>query len=433
MTALSHLAFLPVLLLLLLLSPPRSHRVEASDGFVRAKGLHFELDGNPFYANGFNAYWLMTLAANPSLKDKVSSAFREASGHGLLVARTWAFSDGGSNALQYSPGSYNEQTFKGLDFVVSEAKRYGIKLILSFVNNYDSFGGKKQYVQWGREQGQFIASDDEFFTNPVVRGFYKNHIRTVLTRVNTITGVAYKDEPTIFAWELMNEPRCQSDLSGRTIQAWITEMAAHVKSIDSNHLLEAGLEGFYSTSSPEKQFNPGVDIGTDFIQNNQIPNIDFATIHSYPDQWLSSSDDQSQQAFLNKWLDVHIRDASSVLRKPLLITEFGKSQKDPGFSVDQKDALFRTVYSKVYWSARTGGAAAGGLFWQLLTEGIDSYGDGYQVIMGEASSTARLITAQSRQLRNLGKVYARQRNIARLKRAKAVREQQRRTGNNVGN
>lgn len=62
-------------------------------------------------------------------------------------------------------------------------------------------------------------------------------------------------------------------------------MAAHVKSIDSNHLLEAGLEGFYSSSSPEKQFNPGVDIGTDFIQNNQIPNIDFATIHSYPDQW----------------------------------------------------------------------------------------------------------------------------------------------------
>ncbi|KAG6484942.1 mannan endo-1,4-beta-mannosidase 1-like isoform X2 [Zingiber officinale] len=431
MRALSLLPFLPVLLLLL--SPPQSHRVEASDGFVRAKGLHFELNGNPFYANGFNAYWLMTLAANPSLKDKVSSAFREASGHGLLVARTWAFSDGGSNALQYSPGSYNEQTFKGLDFVVSEAKRYGIKLILSFVDNYDSFGGKKQYVQWGREQGQYIASDDEFFTNPVVRGFYKNHIRAVLTRVNTITGVAYKDEPTIFSWELMNEPRCQSDLSGRTIQAWITEMAAHVKSIDSNHLLEAGLEGFYGTSSSERQFNPGVEIGTDFIQNNQIPNIDFATIHSYPDQWLSSSDDRSQLAFLNKWLDVHIRDASSVLRKPLLITEFGKSQKDPGFSIDQKDTLFRTVYSKVYWSARTGGAAAGGLFWQLLTEGIDSYGDGYQVIMGEASSTARLITAQSRQLRNLGKMYARQRNIARMKRAKAVREQQRRTGNNVGN
>lgn len=62
-------------------------------------------------------------------------------------------------------------------------------------------------------------------------------------------------------------------------------MAAYVKSIDSNHLLEAGLEGFYGSSSPHKRFNPGLEIGTDFIANNEIPNIDFATIHSYPDQW----------------------------------------------------------------------------------------------------------------------------------------------------
>lgn len=66
---------------------------------------------------------------------------------------------------------------QGLDFVVSEARRYRIKLILSFVNNYDSFGGKKQYVNWARGQGQSISSDDGFFSNPVVRGYYKNHVK----------------------------------------------------------------------------------------------------------------------------------------------------------------------------------------------------------------------------------------------------------------
>lgn len=63
-------------------------------------------------------------------------------------------------------------------------------------------------------------------------------------------------------------------------------MASYVKSIDGNHLLEAGLEGFYAQSAAQKQQNnPDFLVGTDFIENNQIPGIDFATVHSYPDQW----------------------------------------------------------------------------------------------------------------------------------------------------
>lgn len=68
--------------------------------------------------------------------------------------------------------------FQGLDFVISEAKKYGLRLILSLVNNWDDFGGKKQYVQWARDHGgQYLNSDDEFFTNVVVKGYYKNHLK----------------------------------------------------------------------------------------------------------------------------------------------------------------------------------------------------------------------------------------------------------------
>ncbi|XP_062217617.1 mannan endo-1,4-beta-mannosidase 1-like [Phragmites australis] len=392
------------------------HGIEAGgDGFVRVHGTRFVLNGNPFYANGFNAYWLMHFGADPAQRSKVTSALSQAGGSGLSVARTWAFSDGGSNALQYYPGHYNENTFQGLDFVLSEARKHGIKVILSLVNSYESFGGRKQYVEWAREQGQSIGSDDEFFRNPVVKGFYKNHVKTVLTRVNTITGVAYKDDPTIMAWELMNEPRCQSDLSGNTIQSWITEMAAHVKSIDGNHLLEAGLEGFYGASSSYRSsVNPsGYQVGTDFIANNQVPGIDFATVHSYPDQWLPSWDDQSQLRFLGSWLDAHIADAQAVLRKPLLVAEFGKSQRDPGYSGAQRDAVFGTVYAKIYDSARAGGPAAGGLFWQLLAEGMDSYGDGYEVVLGRAPSTTGVITTQSRRLQVLARTLVRARKTKR--------------------
>jgi mannan endo-1,4-beta-mannosidase len=70
---------------------------------------------------------------------------------------------------------------KGLDFVISEAKKNGIKLILSLVNNYENFGGRKQYVNWASSQGQSISSLDDFYTNSVVKGYYKNHIKVRVT------------------------------------------------------------------------------------------------------------------------------------------------------------------------------------------------------------------------------------------------------------
>ncbi|XP_047967747.1 mannan endo-1,4-beta-mannosidase 7 [Salvia hispanica] len=379
-----------------------------ADTFIRSRGVHFMLNGAPFYANGFNAYWLMYQASDPSQRPKVSTAFRQAASHGLTVARTWAFSDGGYRPLQPYPGSYNEQMFKGLDFVVAEARRYGIRLILSLANNYESFGGKKQYVNWGRSRGQYLTSDDDFFTNSMVKGFYKNHIRSVLNRYNTFTGVIYKNDPTIMAWELMNEPRCTSDPSGRAIQAWIMEMASYVKSIDRNHLVEAGLEGFYGPSSPQRsRLNPVSNIGTDFIANNMVPAVDFATVHSYPDQWLSNTNDQNQVSFMSKWLDTHIQDAERVLRKPILIAEFGKSWRDRGFSPYERDALFSAVYLKIYESAKRGGAAGGGLFWQLLAPGMDNFGDGYEIILSDKrqSSTANLIAQQAHKLYQIRKWF----------------------------
>ncbi|XP_058754121.1 mannan endo-1,4-beta-mannosidase 4-like [Vicia villosa] len=371
--------------------------VEPGNGacFVERKGTHFILNGKPHYVNGFNSYWLMNLASDPSTRSKVTSTFQQASLNGLNLGRTWAFNEG---FLQTSPGSYDENAFKGLDFVISEAKKYGVQLILSLVNNWKEFGGKIKYVQWAKERGQNVINDDDFFSHPVVKQYYKNHVKTVLTRKNTINGILYKDDQTIFAWELMNEPRLNS--SGKSIQNWISEMASYVKSIDNNHLLEIGLEGFYGET--KKQFNPdSLLVGTDFISNNQIPQIDFATIHLYPEQWLLGSNETTQSAFVEKWIKVHIQDANTVLGKPIIVSEFGKSSKSAGYSIEKRDDYYKKIYSIISASATSGGSCAGGIFWQLLSQGMDSYGDGYEVILENSPSTAQIIKQQSTKMSNI--------------------------------
>ena len=51
--------------------------------------------------------------------------------------------------------------------------------------------------------GRLFAEED-FFRSNLCRAWFKAFITHVLSRVNTVTGVAYKDEPAIFAWELIN-------------------------------------------------------------------------------------------------------------------------------------------------------------------------------------------------------------------------------------
>ncbi|KAL8038286.1 hypothetical protein ABFX02_11G096400 [Erythranthe guttata] len=377
----------------------------AREDFIGTRGSQFVMNGRSFYFNGFNSYWLMYMASDPSTKEKVTDTFAQASVYGMNLARTWAFSDGGYRALQTSPGSYNEDMFKGLDFVVSEAKKHGIYLLLSLVNNWEGFGGKRQYVQWAKDQGHYLNNDDDFFTNPIVKQYYKNHVKAVLTRINSITGVAYKDDPTIFAWELINEPRCQSDLSGKSIQDWVTEMSAYVKSIDTKHLVEIGMEGFYGESMPEKkQNNPGYEVGTDFIANNLIPHVDFATIHLYPDQWVPGSNDEVQTEFVHKWIQTHIDDSKSVIGKPIMVTEFGKSSRSSGYNVQARDNYFSNIFNTVYSCARTGGPCGGALFWQVMAQGMGDWSDGYDVVLEQSPSTVGVISQQSREISSLNQI-----------------------------
>lgn len=105
--------------------------------------------------------------------------------------------------------------------------------------------------------------------------------------------------------------------------------------------------------------------------------------------------------YLSEWADAHISDSEQLLKKPVLFTEVGAplTTKMGGFY--GRDILFKTVYDKIYNSARKREAGAGVLIWQLLVEGLKEYRDEYSFIAWKYPSTQKLILNQSCRLRNM--------------------------------
>lgn len=376
----------------------RSYFQQPTLGFVERNGTQFFLDGKPFYVNGWNSYWLMDQAVES--RPRVREILKAGAKMGLTVCRTWAFNDGGYNALQISPGRFDERVFKALDRVIAEARRHGVRLILSLVNNLQPFGGKSQYVKWAWEEGIGLSSsNDSFFFDPSIRKYFKFYLKTVLMRKNTINGIEYRDDPTIFAWELMNEPRCTSDASGDTLQDWLEEMAKFVKSIDKNHLLTVGLEGFYGPTSPEKlSMNPGEwasSVGCDFIRNSKIPTFDFASVHVYPDHWIKEIEIEDQLKFVSKWVRSHIDDGDRELKKPVLFAEFGLSNTNKDFQPSHRDIFYKAIYNVIYKSAKKNRSGAGALAWQFMVGGMEDYNDDNGIVPWERPSIYEVITEQS--------------------------------------
>lgn len=104
------------------------------------------------------------------------------------------------------------------------------QVLLSLTDNWQPTGGADEMVRWAGG-----GSHEAFFSDPRAKALYKGHVAAVLGRVNSLSGRRYADDPTIFGWNLINEPRCYQ--CGATLAAWVREMAAYVKGLNPNHLL----------------------------------------------------------------------------------------------------------------------------------------------------------------------------------------------------
>ncbi|RME04358.1 MAG: glycoside hydrolase [Planctomycetota bacterium] len=350
----------------LALSPPKKPKPPSP--FVQVKNGHFLLKGKKFFFSGANNYYLH-YASYAAIDDVLKSAVKMR----LKVLRCFAFLDGvKKNGLVIQPrlGTYRPEGLERLDYTIMQAKKLGLKLILVLTNNWPDFGGIPQYEKWG-------ISKQHFWQNP---RHFQNYISFILHHKNIYTGTRYKDDPTIMAWELCNEPRWPADPSGRTITSWTKKVATFLRSIDPNHLIALGDEGFLQIQSSDWTYSG--KMGVDWEAVLALKAIDFGTLHLWPNDWKKSL------SWSIQWLKDHL-DIGRRLGKPVVLEEYGWR------SFPQRDGIYRQWNELIY---RQNGA--GMLVW-LLT-GKDGRGklypnyDGYRVIY--PSSTAQILREYAKKM-----------------------------------
>lgn len=372
-------------------------------GFVSVEGGGLRLNGGAFYFAGANSYSMLYSPAEAEEQMRIAQSL------GLNAIRFWGFWDGdepvldadgnpvpgaprgtdrwGRPVLQSEPRVYNEDGFRRFDYVIYLAHLYGMKLVVPLLNEWDEFGGLRQYMTWAgldlpeeirgcgddgaeicfyRNEEAIKAERYRFFVEcQSCKDVYFDYVHQVLNRVNVYTGVAYKDDPAIMIWEIMNEPRYgpwEGDPGATAIRDFVQESARFIKGIDGNHLVATGEEGFLF---PEDTDNPAYDgyawvaaagEGSSFSLNSAVPEIDVATFHGWPFNWAMANEGYLDrvETFMPQWIEEHARIAEA-LGKPAYLGEFGwQILRRPGSDLSERDGLMEPAYSAVLDSNLSG-------------------------------------------------------------------------------
>lgn len=216
-------------------------------------------------------------------------AFKTLDQMNLRVVRTWNLPIRGpkeeAKPWHYvlGPGEFNDEAFKTIDNLFALANKYGVRVIPDLCAEYgDYLGGIGTYAAHRDKKRA------EFYTDPQLKEDYKATLRYVLGRTNTVTGVAYRDEKAVLAWQFGNEMHSAPD-------AWLSEMAAYIKQLAPNHLVA------------ETRHRPGQALLVD-------PNIDLVTRHLY----------SNYGAVEDGWAAAIRKEITALQgQRPLFIGEFG--------------------------------------------------------------------------------------------------------------
>ena len=345
--------------------------------FVTVKDGHFVRDGKPYTFIGTNFWYGPILASEGRGGDmaRLERELDEMKALGIENLRVLVGGDGADGVfsrveptLQTAPGVYNDTLLVGLDRFLVELGKRDMQAVLYVNNSWEWSGGYGQYLEWATGEKTLIPLVDgywpfmqqmrKFQTSTEAQQLYFNHLRNIVSRVNSITGKPYKDDPAIFSWQLGNEPRCFSD--DPEIRAgfigWMTEAARIIREIDGNHMISTGNEGLMGCEG-----DPAL-----LRAVNEIPGIDYMTIHIWPYNWSWVRPDQLEDdldAAIDKtrdYLRLH-KALGTELGMPVVAEEFGFPRDGFHSAMDASTSVRDRYYSYVF--SQVGSCLDGVNFW----------------------------------------------------------------------
>ncbi len=368
-----------------------SPQQKAPDGFVTVQNGQFRLDGRRYCFLGTNVWYGANLAADSAAggRARLRRELDLLCSLGMTNLRILGASEGGQfntvrPSIQPEPGVYRERILRGLDYLLAEMGKRGMRAVI-FLNNFWVWsGGMSQYMSWVKhvpvpnpflpqyQWTDFMNFSAAFYGDSLANGLFRRYVRHLLNRRNTVNGVLYREDPTIMSWQLANEPRPgwgeQGEKNFPLFREWIGRTARFIRKLDPNHLISTGNEGLVGCNGSEELFR----------QIHRFPDVDYMTFHLWILNWRWYDPRRPEETFptaLAKAVDYigkHIRFAEE-LGKPIVLEEFGIPRDghsfNPAATTRYRDRYFSAVFEKIYRNARAGGPLVGSNFWAWGGEG----------------------------------------------------------------
>lgn len=325
--------------------------------FVSAGSSSFLVDGRAFHVVGAN----VAVMHGREQREQAHETLAAAAEDGLSVVRVWALGEypedaptwARSYAFRIGADGWIDETYAHLDAVLAEARRLGLRVVLVLANRWGDYGGIPAYLRYAghapAERHLAPLALTAFWQDAECERQYQEHARRLVTRINSVTGVPYAEDPTIFAWELINEAEAAGVEGEAAMLAWMDRQARFIRALDPNHMISAGHIGY--TRRRERAL---------WTRACALEPISYCDSHAYP--WREGR--VETQARLRRWIDDRVQLAHHVARKPLLFGELG-------VPADRRHVfgIRRTAWLRAFFARLIANGASGGMLWTYLPSG----------------------------------------------------------------